>query len=207
MVSVACVLRSGGEYTPEHVRALRAQVARCWPRGEPLRFVALSDLKLDLPGVEDRPLMSRWPGWWSKLELFSGAQDGLGDILYFDLDTIIVGSLAQVASINKLTMLADFYRTDRLQSGMMFLPAVARPEACAAWLEGPQEHMRRFKGDGQFLDYVWHTKATTWQQEIPGQVVSFKVHVRKLRRIPDAANVICFHGKPRPWETPLWKAL
>ena len=86
---VACVLRSGGIYSPEWVRKLRDGVARQFT--VPHRFVCLSDV--DVSAICERiPLVEDWPGWWSKIELF---RSGLFDdtVLYFDLDTVPVGSL------------------------------------------------------------------------------------------------------------------
>lgn len=202
--SVACVLRRGGDFTREHVVALYQGVSHHWPKGLPLRFVALSDTPIDVPGIEYRPLRNSARGWWAKMELFEAAQDDLGDILYFDLDTMIVGSLEHVVGVGGLTLLADFNRPQLLQSGVMYLPAKARPYVYATWLEDPKGIMKQFRGDGEFLDAVWQGVAQTWQDAVPRRVVSYKVHVRKTGTLPPLASVVCFHGQPRPWQTPLW---
>lgn len=204
--SVVCVLRSGGDYTREHVRRLYVDVVRWWPLGQPLRFVALTDVPLGIVGVEERPFYTQNKGWWAKMDLFSAAQDDLGDILYFDLDTMVVGELNWITQVRSLHLLRDFYHHERVQSGMMYLPASRRPEAWAAFTEGPEAVIDRFRGDGEFLDLVWRGAADTWQDTFPGMVVSYKVDVRqrKGQTIPPLARVVCFHGKPRPWLTPLW---
>jgi hypothetical protein len=204
--TVVCVLRSGGDYGREHVRALFAGVARRWPRDLPLRFVALTDASVGSAGIEERPLRTGWPGWWSKMELFLAEHDDLGDMLYFDLDTMVVGPLDAIARVGRLTLLRDFYHRRRVQSGMMYLPAAERPYACAAWVEDPDGVVSRHRGDGQFLHELWRGKADRWQDSLPGQVVSYKVHVRQRKgpTIPAGACVVCFHGRPRPWTTPLW---
>lgn len=204
--TVVCVLRSGGEYTPDHVRALHASVAKHWGK-DPLRFVALTDMPIQTPGIEERSLWHRdWRGWWCKMEVFSAAQDDLGDILYFDLDTMIVGGLREIAAVGCLTMLSDFYFPERAQSGVMYLPEACRSEACGAWLQDPIAVMRMSRGDGEFLDTLWRTKAARWQAITPDQVVSYKVHVRQRRgqTMPPKARVVCFHGRPRPWASLLW---
>jgi hypothetical protein len=38
-----------------------------------------------------------------------------------------------------------------------------------------------------------------WQELVPDQVFSYKAHIRD-RAVPPSARVVCFHGKPRPWE-------
>jgi hypothetical protein len=61
LMRVACVLRSGGEYTAAHVERLRAGVARHLPG---VGFVCLSDVPVDCERVE---LEHGWPGWWAIL--------------------------------------------------------------------------------------------------------------------------------------------
>jgi len=89
MLTVACVLRSGGKFDSEYVRKLRDGVLRF--ANVPHRFVCLSDV--DVP-CERIPLEHNWPGWWSKIELF---RPGVikAPMLYLDLDTIVIGSLYQ----------------------------------------------------------------------------------------------------------------
>lgn len=208
--TVVCVLRtqpgrSSGVYRPEHVVHLLAQVEHWWPSTVPLRCVVLCDTTTGL-GVEERRLMHDWPGWWSKLELFRPDLQDLGAILYFDLDTEIVGALDDVVLVSRLTMLRDFYTASALGSGLMLLPAAARPAVWAAWMRSPSVFQRKYRGDQNFLAAQWATEAVhRWQDTLPGNgVISFKVHVKPRRRIPEGAKVICFHGRPRPWETPEW---
>lgn len=86
-LTIACVLRSGGVYDAEWVAKLQRGVARHMTL--PHRFVCLSDV--DVP-CERIPLVTDWPGWWSKIELFrKGLFDG--PVLYTDLDSVITGPL------------------------------------------------------------------------------------------------------------------
>jgi hypothetical protein len=153
-------------------------------------------------GVREIPLAHGWPGWWSKLELFRpDLEERLGDILFFDLDTRIVGDLSDVAAVRELTVLSDFYRNERMGSGLMYLPAHRRPEVWEEWMKNPQGHMRKFRGDQEFLGpFGWQDSAKRWQQTLPGQVISYKVHVKGKGALPEGARVLCFHGKPRPWQ-------
>ena len=84
-LTIACVLRSGGDFDAEYVERLRDGVAA--NLSLPHRFVCLSDIEVPCERVA---LRHGWPGWWSKLELFEQLK---GRVLYFDLDTVIAGSL------------------------------------------------------------------------------------------------------------------
>lgn len=199
--TIACVLRSGGDYRIEHVQRLcRGLYNRGAWNG---RIVCLSDAPLKI--TEWRCLQFNYPGWWSKLELCATRQNDLGDLLYLDLDTDVVGSVADMAEAGRLTMLREFRRPGRLGSGVMYLPAEARQRAWAEWnAVGAEEAMRRFRrhGDQRFLEYAWgNANVTRWQDLLPGQILSYRDDV--LPRggfIPDSARLVCFQQQPRPWE-------
>lgn len=202
---IACVLRSGGVYQPAHVQRLQAQAAQ-WAPGVP--FVCLSDVAV--PGVETIALQHGWPGWWSKLELFRDGVFELGQrVLYADLDTTFVGSLADVLrQVDGFVALSNFY----IRAGKQTLGG-ALGSGLMSWTVGTAGHLyERFAwnppaimadcggyGDQLFIHNNVGRRAY-WQDVLPGQVVSYKVHCGD--GCPEDARVVCFHGKPRPWDVP-----
>lgn len=202
MLTVACVLKSGGDYRPHHVAALQAGVAR--HLSLPHRFVCLSDV--DVP-CERVALRNRWPGWWSKIELF---RPGLfcGPTLYFDLDTIIVGSLDEIALGHRFTVLRNFWskkysEPQRIGSGVMAWN-VDLSELYRIFAADADNFIRRYKsrarwGDQGFIRDHCAVPMERWQDKHPGKVVSFKLDVARARGVPVEAAVVAFHGKPRPW--------
>jgi len=204
--TVVCVLRtqpglSSGVYKPEHVVHLLAQIERHWPYTAcSLRCVVLTDQVLGL-GVEERPLDCPWPGWWAKMMCFAPQHNDLGAILYFDLDTVVVGALDGIAAVRGLTMLRDFYTPTALGSGLMLLPAEVRPAVWETWMRSANVMQRKYRGDQNFLAAQWpDASVQRWQDVVPGAVVSYKCHVKGPRRRPAEARVVCFHGRPKPWE-------
>lgn len=203
-MKVVCVLRSGGDYLPEHVYRLQEGVARFLPGAE---FVCLSDLALDCDRIA---LMQGWPGWWSKMELFAPRVGG--DLLYLDLDTVLVGDLAPLveaaAAQRSPVLMRDVYRPKGLQSSIMWIPDEAKDQVWGEFSNAPRMWMdvERKGGDQAFLERFWITKARRWQDIIPGAVVSWKVDCRR-GAVPAGASVVAFHGKPRPWATPLWRQM
>lgn len=186
---VICVLRNSSVYGPDDVAALKYGVGR---HLGPHRFRCISDVTVDCERIEMR---YQWPGWWSKMELFR--PDVKGDLLYFDLDTRIVGDLSDIAKVDKLTMLSDFYQEKLVASGMMFLPQHERPTIWERWIRNPVGHIADHKGgDQSFLRESWNFTAQRWQEVLPGQVVSYKAHCRE--GLPKDARVVCFHGQPKP---------
>ncbi len=201
---IALVFKSGGDFEYKHVVDLYLQLAATakWEG----HVVCLTDQIADWApsGIELLPLTRKFKGWWSKLELCAPEHDRLGDLLYFDLDTLVVGAIDEIAAVGKLTLLSDFLQPSRLASGMMYLPVKARQNAwellhagAGADLVVKTWHRR---GDQAFFEFCWRHEAQRWQDVLPGQVVSFKQDVLPNGGCPDGARVICFHGKPRPWE-------
>lgn len=185
------------EFTPTHVKALQRQLEQHAPFAQ---FQCLSDVRID--GVDTIPLQQKWPGWWAKMELFAPSLKG--DVLYMDLDTVITGDLEDIASVDKLTLLRDFYRDGKklkegLGSGLMFLPETERAQVWDEWSANPTFSMRlHSRGDQHFLERLWLNKAKRWQDVVPHQqIVSYKVHCS--HGVPSNARIICMHGQPRPW--------
>jgi len=96
-LTVACVLVRGEvAYTPEYVSRLRAMATRWLDR--PFRFCCLTDQPDAMP-VDVEPIAIQKLagfGYWSKLELFNPARRWTGRVLYLDLDTLVVASLAPI---------------------------------------------------------------------------------------------------------------
>ena len=184
MIIVACVLKSGGDYDAEYVRRLKEGVDNNLSGH---RFVCLSDV--DVP-CERIPLRHSFAGWWAKLELFYLD----GPVLFFDLDTVIVGDLTEIAAYpHKFTAIDDFYRPRRLQSNIM------------AWADAtPWRHLidvyRKDPRAAGRSHQKWiepHVKPIQFFQDLfPGEFASYKA--TKNRK---GASVICYHGKPRPHQT------
>lgn len=88
MIILKTVLKSGGEYTADHVLRMQEMLDRyvdC-----PARFVCYSDV--DIPDVAVRPLQHDWPRWWPKIEIFREVEDSF----YIDLDMTINGNITDM---------------------------------------------------------------------------------------------------------------
>ncbi len=201
-MQIALVLRSGGVYKPLHVQTLAAQISANLP--ECHRILCLTDV--DVPGVDCVRMSYMWPGWWSKLELFR--PDIRGDILYFDLDTVVRGLLHDLLQIKQRAMLQDFYRPHGLGSGVMVLPESERAFIWEKWIANPARaiQLSGLKGDQHFLERFWLNDNTLRIQDaLPDQIVSYKVHCKN--GVPPTARVVCAHGKPKLWDVPEFKHL
>lgn len=132
-------------------------------------------------------------GWWAKIHLF---KPGLfeGRCLYFDLDTVIVGSLEDLVQYDgDFAGISDFYDQRRLQTGVMAWEAGEADSVYERWVACGKPEFP--VGDAGWIGTVVPS-ADRLDRVFPGQIVSFKRDC--LDGVPDDARVVCFHGKPRP---------
>jgi len=133
-------------------------------------------------------------GWWAKLAMFQPGRFE-GRCLFFDLDTIITGSLDHMSRYDgPFAMLQDFYHPELLASGAMMWTAGEADHIWTKWDEAgrPAFHQR---GDGGWIETMM-PNAARLQTLFPRQFVSFKAHCAE--GIPPNARAVCFHGLPRP---------
>lgn len=210
MTTVATVLRSGGEYTPEHARAILSGLARYRAPGDPpVRFVVLTDLPYF--GVERIPLSTGWPGWWAKMELFRPGFVPDGErVFYLDLDTVVTGSLSDLLGYEgEFAALADFYWPASLGSGVMAWKAgtgLTKALWDAAWRVNPnaRDTQLHYGSDQGLIQEVVGRYYDRIQALYPEQVVSYKVHCQGPPPVlPENARLVCAHGVPKPWH-PEW---
>lgn len=199
------VLKTGGDFKISHVHALKRQLDQFAPFDD---FICLSDV--NVPGVNTIKLKSQWPGYWAKMELFD--PEIKGDFLYMDLDTVILDDISHF-EVGKTTLLRDFYRDgvhrsrslnivkpEGLGSGLMYLCEKDRGQVWRAFNRAPLNaiNLNINLGDQGFLEKYFLNDADRWQDVLPGQVVSWKVHCL-AGHIPPSAKIVCMHGTPRPW--------
>lgn len=154
-------------------------------------LVCLSDV--DVPGVPCIPLEYDWPKWWAKLEICR--PDIKGDVFFIDLDTNVY-KMPEMPGVD--TVLTDFGDPNVIGSGLMYLTEETRLKVWEEFIKDPKKnmaaHIKWPAGDqGFFLRFLKGAKR--WQSLI--NVYSYKIHCKK--GIPDNTDILCFHGKPRPW--------
>lgn len=187
-MKIVTILKSGGEYTTEHVELLRAQVLHHNPDAE---FICIGDDDLE----------HGWRGWWSKMELFKIQ----GPVLFFDLDTIVVGDLKPLFDIipeHDFMILRDVYRGKTnlcaMQSSVMAWSG-DKSILYKMFKKNAEFYMGKYHGDQNFIEDFHTAPVTYFQDVLPNALQSFKADVRG-RGVHQDCKAIFFHGKPRPWE-------
>lgn len=191
-MQIACVLKQGPEYRPEHVYALADSILA----HNDLPIVCLTDVALNHPGVTAKPLLHGWPGWWSKIELF---RECLEPTLYLDLDTVVIGKLPEIG--RRFTMLPDVYKPGDVGSGVMSWQQ-SPVHIYQAFLKSPEAHMQRYRTTRDWGDQGFIRDHLNEQPDRFGsEYRSYKAHCKQ--RVPAGTKVVYFHGQPRPWDVKL----
>lgn len=193
------------EYHTDHVLRLQHQFESNFT-GPPYEFVCLSDV--EIPGVTVIPLKHNWPGWWSKMELFR--PDVQRDTnFYLDLDTTIKRDITDMVTYpHTFTALNNLSspNSGRIGSGIMAWGSGYQEGLYEAFLRSPEVHMKKYTtshnwGDQGFIrDHVRsNVEIKHWQALFPGRLASY---VKSTEQEIKKASIVCFHGKPKPWEVP-----
>lgn len=193
MLTVACVLKSGGIYTPKHVERLRDQVHANLKALH--RFVCLTDIQHKI--CENIPLRHNWPGWWSKIELFT---PGLfhGRVGYFDLDTLIQDDITPLITCAAPFVICRDWLPIKGHGKSKYNSSIM------AWNADVADHiysnftpdlMTQYHGDQDYIAEMM-PKAAVFPI---GTISSWKA---SGGRIPKNCRVCVFTGHPKPWDLP-----
>jgi hypothetical protein len=201
-MNIGCVLRTGGDFGPEHVEWLKAQCEKYIPHE---KFYCFSDCET----YEDSyQLWSNWPKWWAKMEIY-GAEWVKGPTLIMDLDTVILGEFKPTEEqLKNSYVMRHFTRNgfnapEEFACGVMLTTEEFRRKvydhffgACGK----PHKYMEEANYDDQrYFKKYWEKDLLRFQDDFPDAFVSYKLHVLQHGLSED--NVfVNFHGLPRPWD-------
>ena len=195
--TIACVLKTGGDYSAQDVRRLMTAVQK--HSTKPFKFVCLTDD----PAVDfcdTVKLDHNWPGWWSKMELFRPDLFNGDSILYLDLDTVILDNIDEfigaATSDANFWMLRDLIYPEKMASGMLAWTGDFS-HLYQEYKAKPTTRINPRKGDQEYIAASLGKKGVhpaTIQD--CGQVASYKMDCRD--GVPENVPVVCFHGQPRP---------
>jgi hypothetical protein len=141
------------------------------------------------------------PGWWNKVALFMPGQFD-GRVLYLDLDSVITGSLDELAETKGIIDLHDWgWPTHTLCSAVMAWDAGEHEDI---WSRFTPDVMKRLEGDQDWITEVggWEALPASWCR-------SYRYHCK--RSVPKSCKVVQCHGKSKPhtiasgWLPELWR--
>ena len=187
----------------EYVRRLRDGVAK--HLSIPHRFVCMTDIPKVVPDdIETLPLgCSTWRWNLRKMSMYDPDYGFAGRVLALDLDTVIVGSLDDIAKYpGRFAVLEDFYEPGQCGGGIVGFEGGTLDDDLYWPVHG---HRFQVNAITRGSERKWYRlrmpDADFWQSMFPGQIVSYKPRPNeRLREIPEDARIVCFHGDPRPHE-------
>jgi len=197
-VTVACVYKTGGNFTAEYVHKLASAIRR--HTSFPVDFLCLTDDDNLVGDFRTVFLTNDWPGWWSKIELFRPELTDRDRILYFDLDTVILKNIDHLFHVDAdFAALLPWNPTNRakgnLASGIMFW----NPHIYSKYLYDGFHGPNGYAGDQDYISHAMNSRGYPWAiLQSTAKIYSYKRQCR--RRLPPDAEIVCFHGRPRPHE-------
>jgi hypothetical protein len=171
-------------------------------------FTNVSDMTPLLEkGINVKKLVPHsWRGCLPKLEAHSSInQAGMsGRIIVFDLDTVIVGDLTDICTYKEKPFITrawfkgipqgtwlsggDLLSFDVGATNYLYERYSLRPKSVEEWTGGRE----------RFVYREWAKEIDYWQRVLPTQIVSYKNHIMRTRKLPKNARVVSCHGNPRP---------
>ncbi len=198
MIKVVCVLKSCEDYSWDYANKLYENVRR--NSLYEFEFIILTNLeKFDVAhNIKILPLTTGLETYWAKLEIFKIK----GQVVYFDLDTIIVNRIDELLKAIEFSSDAKkhFWMMEAISDKRKFASGIM------AW-----------HGDFSFILYQLPTnyieKYDKWEQDyIVDRLEKNNIYIHSINdyinlasykrdcknKVYPMVDVICFHGKPRP---------
>lgn len=157
-------------------------------------------------------------GWWYKMQLFN-TENFAGPLLYFDLDTVVVGNLDWIWNLNLRWFWAvqDFKYLWRpthqgLNSSVMWWDTRSTAYLWKRFRQqNLQEVIKAYPGDQDYLSrnldtvslrFFPQNRMLSWRWQCINGGYNFKQRIYNNPGAPsmivDPASVLIFHGKPKP---------
>ena len=218
MITVACVYKTAPNngLSPEYVSRLEANVREHTTR--PFEFVCLTDVP-DEVLCKTIKLTDNLPRQLSKLELFKPHFEGR--VVYFDIDTIIVRNIDKLMDyVGRFAMLHCWRQPHRWASGIMAWNGSAEcvlptPDERRRIDNGPERGDQRFisgkllaagvkidrvRDIVNALSYRWQVMTKHHHADNGITHDDWRKTPDSAYGLPDNADIVCFHGGPRPHE-------
>jgi hypothetical protein len=201
----------GDKYGSGYVGRLRSMLKR---HGEPdAPFIVLTDKPTTASAFCDLAIDIKGLGlksWWAKMALFSPSIRGWGHSIYFDLDTVIVGSLKPLMALDvPFGICANFTRAAGNKqwpctygSCCMVFDAYWGSEVWAAFEKDRAEIMRKAGkyGDQFAIEMLAHpAEVTILQEHLPKFFFTgYRDLIQYRDEPPPGCAVVVFAGTQKP---------
>lgn len=223
-VDCACVIH-GSAYDWIYVERLYHMLVKHLPHHR-VRFHVYTEQSRSVPNTMIKHALIEWPSivgpkksWWYKMQLFN-AEHIENNLLYFDLDTVIVKDLTWITECNPIHMwtVKDFVYLQKQDFCTMNSSIMWWNVGTFNWVwksfnkQGPLEVIKMHRsGDQEYLNKVLTHKhiryfdqnliqSWRWQARDGGMIFPDKKYRTPGTgtHIDDQVSVLVFHGDPKP---------
>lgn len=219
MIDCACVI-TGDKYDFEYVHKLYKGLCRGFTNDVTLHVYTEESRKVPKPYVKHslKTIQTREDrGWWNKIQLFN-PKLFRGQLLYFDLDVVILNSLDWMLELDSkyFWSVRDFRylwaeRRNEVNSSVMYFDTEKFSYVWSDFKKTPEVYMNRLHGDQNFIHR--HIPSQIKQFFDINRVKSYKwelidggydMHSRTYKepgsgtKIPRLTSIAVFHGQPNP---------
>ena len=224
VIDCACVIHGDG-YDWQYVEHLYNMLTRNLPQG--IRFHVYTEAERPVPAHMIKHCLQQWPGitgprrsWWYKMQLFD-CQHHQGNLLYFDLDCVIISDLQWILdlSADHFWTIRDFRYLQRashsgMNSSVMYWNV---SQFGYIWTDFAKQDINQiviqYPGDQDYLGvkippqqrrYFDMSRIQSWRWQVADG--GFDFVSRKAKRpgsgaaIGDNTSILVFHGRPKPHE-------
>lgn len=196
---VVCV-KWGTKYGPEYVNKLFRGVKKYLTEVE-FDFTCFTENSEGLQeGVNWKELPENWSGWWGKASLFS--DHGLeGRLLYIDLDTVITGSLNELAKYTGVFAVmgtSDIYcekAKDGYNTSIIAWHSSFGKQIYSC-LKNYYEYVLKYICRFDYWTEMNVKNADLVQNLFPGQFLDYSTYCRE--NLPENCRMVCFPREPKP---------
>ena len=223
-IDCGCVIH-GQAYDWTYVEKLWSMLNRHF--SYPVRLHVWTERSRPVPPPFIRHDLEDWPGisgprraWWYKMQMFD-PKHFMGQMLYFDLDVVIVDNLDWIVACDRryFWTLKDFKYLWRPQwngmnSSVMYWDTARFPDIWQAFIQNdPLTVSRYYPGDQDFLSKHLVPGRRQFFNELFFQSWRWQVHDGGMDMknrpyaspgagavIPAHTKVIIFHGRPKPMD-------
>ena len=225
IIDCACVIHGSG-YNWQYVEKLYNMLNRGLRNR--MRLHVYTEAARDVPAPMIKHELEEWPelagpkrSWWYKLQLFN-SEHHRGNLLYFDLDTIIVRDITWITELPsvKLWTIRDFRQLQSenymgMNSSIMWwnvhkynwvwqeFKEANKKELPVVYPDGDQQYLWKKLGVNE-VRFFPDNKVQSWRWQTFDGGYDFErrqfYKPGQGTKLDDQVSVLIFHGQPKPHE-------
>lgn len=223
-IDCACLIHSTG-YDWIYVERLYNMLSK--NISYPIKFHVYTEAERKVPDFMIKHVLEEWPGfagpkksWWHKIQLFN-SEHHKGNLLYFDLDTVVTGNLDWILNCDSRYFWAvrDFRRLWKpshtgINSSVMWWDTQKFDWVWQAFKSKQLKHLQRvYHGDQDYISDTidYHRRrffenqrivSWRWQALDGGMDFTKRKHNNPGQgtKIDSDTSLLIFHGNPKPHE-------